>query len=67
MEEVNTEIIPFTGDTIAGLKSMDYNNYPVVYILHNNSKKLKAYIGETVQIRNRLNSHRNDKRKKIFG
>lgn len=63
MEEVNTEIIPFKRETIKELKSMDYNNYPVVYILHNNSKKLKAYIGETVQIRNRLNNHWKDKKK----
>src|SRR5699024_7872593 len=63
MEQVNTEIIPFNKGTIKDLKSMDYNNYPVVYILHNNSKKLKAYIGETVQIRNRLNNHFKDKSK----
>lgn len=62
MEELKTEIIPFTKDRITGLKSMDYNNYPVVYILHSNRKKLKAYIGETVQIRNRLNSHWKDKK-----
>src|SRR5699024_1248480 len=63
MKEVNTEIITSKRETIKELKSMDYNNYPVVYILHNNSKKLKAYIGETVQIRNRLNNHWKDKKK----
>lgn len=66
MEEVNTEIIPFTKDKILELKSMDYNNYPVVYILHNESKKPRAYIGETVHIRNRLNSHRSDDTKKML-
>ena len=65
MRKVKTEILPFTKDRITELKSMDYNNYPVVYILHNESKKLKAYIGETVQIRNRLNSHWKDKNKKM--
>ena len=52
MGKLNTEVIPFTKDRITELKSMDYNNYPVLYILHSNSKKLKAYIGGTVQIRN---------------
>lgn len=66
MEQVNTEIIPFTKDKISELKSMDYNNYPVIYILHNNSKKPRAYIGETVQIRNRLNNHKSDKAKKML-
>ena len=62
MEEKNVEIstYEFKRTSISDLSSAKFNNYPVVYILHNDKKKSSAYIGETVQIRNRLNSHIKD-------
>ena len=62
MEEKNVEIstYQFNKTSISDLSSAKFNNYPVVYILHNDKKKSSAYIGETVQIRNRLNSHIKD-------
>lgn len=62
MEEKNVEIstYEFNKNSISDLSSAKFNNYPVVYILHNDKKKSSAYIGETVQIRNRLNSHIKD-------
>lgn len=62
MEEKNVEIstYEFNKNSISDLSSTKFNNYPVVYILHNDKKKSSAYIGETVQIRNRLNSHIKD-------
>ena len=62
MEEKNVEIstYEFKKTSISDLNSAKFNNYPVVYILHNDKKKSSAYIGETVQIRNRLNSHIKD-------
>lgn len=66
MEEKNVEIstYQFNKNSISELSSAKFNNYPVVYILHNDKNKARAYIGETVQIRNRLNSHIKDKAKK---
>lgn len=62
MEDKNVEIstYEFNKNSISDLSSAKFNNYPVVYILHNDKKKSSAYIGETVQIRNRLNSHIKD-------
>lgn len=62
MEEKKIEIstYEFSKNSISDLSSAKFNNYPVVYILHNDKKKSSAYIGETVQIRNRLNSHIKD-------
>ncbi len=62
MEEKNIELSTylFNKEDISKLSSAKFNNYPVVYILHNDKKKSSAYIGETVQIRNRLNSHIKD-------
>ena len=62
MEEKNVEIstYEFSKNSISDLSSAKFNNYPVVYILHNDKKRSSAYIGETVQIRNRLNSHIKD-------
>ena len=62
MKEIDVEIssFQFNRNSISGLSSAAFNNYPVVYILHNNQKKASAYIGETVQIRNRLYSHSKD-------
>lgn len=57
------EMIPFTDKYVATLKHKPYRNYPIVYILHNHGKK-SAYIGESVQIRNRLNNHLKDNKKK---
>src|SRR5699024_686390 len=65
MEEKNVEIstYQFNKNSISKLSSAKFNNYPVVYILHNDKNKARAYIGETVQIRNRLNNHIKDKAK----
>ncbi|WP_411842836.1 GIY-YIG nuclease family protein [Salinicoccus sp. HZC-1] len=54
----------FDRESINTLKSMDYNNYPIVYILHDNKKKKSAYIGQTVQMRNRMKAHLKDEKKK---
>ncbi|WP_271400965.1 DUF2075 domain-containing protein [Salinicoccus roseus] len=60
--EINT--LSFDNESINTLKSMDYNNYPIVYILHDNKKKKSAYIGQTVQMRNRMKAHLKDEKKK---
>ena len=64
MEGLKLETLPFNEMNIAKLKSMDCNNYPIVYILHDNKKKKSAYIGQTVQMRNRMRAHLKDEKKK---
>ncbi|WP_342387891.1 DUF2075 domain-containing protein [Salinicoccus bachuensis] len=64
MNELNLEYISLNKREIDVLKSMDYNNYPIVYILHSNKKKKSVYIGQTVQMRNRMKAHLKDEKKK---
>ncbi|MDB0580783.1 DUF2075 domain-containing protein [Salinicoccus roseus] len=64
MKGLKINTLSFDNESINTLKSMDYNNYPIVYILHDNKKKKSAYIGQTVQMRNRMKAHLKDEKKK---
>ncbi|MHC0551876.1 DUF2075 domain-containing protein [Salinicoccus sp. CNSTN-B1] len=64
MKGLELKSFPFDNKSVDTLKSMDYNNYPIVYILHNNDKKKHVYIGQTVQMRRRMKAHLKDKKKK---
>lgn len=44
MEGLELSNLAFNKTSIDQLKGMDYNNFPIVYILHNKGKK-SAYIG----------------------
>lgn len=63
MNKVNIERFDFNRHQIAALKYNNYNHFPLVYILHHNARRT-AYIGESSQIRNRLNTHLRDRQKK---
>lgn len=63
MSEVSIDKIHFNRDEILNLKYKSYNNFPLIYILHHQGKRT-AYIGESFQIRNRLNTHLRDDLKK---
>lgn len=62
MSDLNIERITFNKAEISKLKDKPYHNYPLVYIMHHNHKRT-AYIGESAQIRNRLNTHLRDQLK----
>ncbi len=62
-ETIKLTHVPFNAGSLGALKKLDFNDYPVVYILHKNNSKPTAYIGESVQIRNRLGNHLNDPEK----
>lgn len=64
MKPLKIEQLDFIKQEVELLSSADYKNFPIVYILHGGkSKKKKAYIGQSVQVRNRLNNHLSDKQK----
>ena len=65
MEALTIEQFNFNKDEVSLLSSTRYKNFPIVYILHNKKlSKPKAYIGQSVQVRNRLNNHLSDKEKR---
>jgi uncharacterized protein len=49
MNQLTVEKKDFNLDHINQVKTVNLNNYPIVYILYNNKKKPSAYIGQTVQ------------------
>lgn len=56
----------FNNKNLSKIKTKYIEQYPVVYVIYNNKKKPEAYIGETVQIKRRMNEHlKNTKRKKL--
>src|SRR5699024_4420325 len=59
MEGLEIKNLPFNKKNIDQIKGMDYNNFPIVYILHNAGKR-NAYIGQSVQMKNRMQSHLKD-------
>ena len=63
MEGLELSSLSFNKESINQLKGMDYNNFPIVYILHNKGKK-SAYIGQSVQMKNRMKAHLKDPKKK---
>lgn len=66
MEELQIHNFNFQKHDINSLSAAAFKNYPIVYILHNNRSKPKAYIGQSVQVRNRLNNHLADKEKSVM-
>lgn len=62
-ETIRLNYLPFNMNAIEKIKELGFNDYPVVYILHKHKAKPTAYIGESVQIRNRLRNHLNDQEK----
>lgn len=63
MEGLELSSLSFNKTSINQLKGMDYDNFPIVYILHNKGKK-SAYIGQSVQMKNRMKAHLKDPKKK---
>ena len=61
--EIKLTHIPFEKDTMKSMPTIAFNNFPVVYILHNDLGRPTAYIGESVHIRNRLRNHITDSEK----
>ena len=64
MSELVFEKRDFTRDSNYNLKTVQLNNYPIVYILYNEKKRPSAYIGQTVQATRRLKNHLEDNRRK---
>lgn len=64
LEEVGLTHLQFNRESINEIGTLKFNEFPVVYILHKHAKTPKAYIGESVQIRNRLRNHIADKQKR---
>lgn len=64
MSELVFEKRDFTRDSNYNLKTVQLNNYPIVYILYNDKKRPSAYIGQTVQATRRLKNHLEDNRRK---
>ena len=63
-DSIRLNHLKFDMKAINNIRDRAFNDYPVVYILHRNQSKPIAYIGESVQIRNRLRNHLNDSEKK---
>ncbi|CAG9622914.1 DUF2075 domain-containing protein [Sutcliffiella rhizosphaerae] len=64
MSELVFEKRDFRRDSNYNLKTVQLNNYPIVYILYNEKKRPSAYIGQTVQATRRLKNHLEDNRRK---
>ncbi|WP_414047649.1 DUF2075 domain-containing protein [Macrococcus equi] len=66
MENLKIEYLEFNKASLDAIKSPVIDAYPIVYILNNNSNKPKAYIGQTVQAKSRMNAHlKNPERKSL--
>lgn len=69
MNEILIEHTKFNYEDIKEVESVFINNYPIVYILYNQSKnksRPKAYIGQTVQALRRMKQHlENQNRKQL--
>lgn len=57
-------ITKFEKEPIQEINSAYFNNYPIVYILYNESKKPAAYIGQTVHLQRRMKQHLSDTQRK---
>ncbi|MDQ0221435.1 DUF2075 domain-containing protein [Peribacillus cavernae] len=64
MNELLVEKKKFTRSSEYTVKTVQLDNYPIVYILFNDKKSPSAYIGQTVQAARRLKNHLEDKRRK---
>ncbi len=64
MSELVFEKRDFRRDSNYNLKTVQLNNYPIVYILYNEKKRPSAYIGQAVQATRRLKNHLEDNRRK---
>ncbi|WP_260447321.1 GIY-YIG nuclease family protein [Listeria newyorkensis] len=58
------QITKFEKEPIQEIDSAYFNNYPIVYILYNESKKPAAYIGQTVHLQRRMKQHLSDTQRK---
>ncbi|WP_349408974.1 DUF2075 domain-containing protein [Pseudalkalibacillus sp. SCS-8] len=66
MNELVFEMRDFSPKPEFTEKTVQLNNYPIVYILYNKKKRPSAYIGQTVQATRRLKNHLdNNKRKNL--
>lgn len=63
MSTLQIETMPFTQSSIDSLYEKSYSDYPIVYFLNNNTM---VYIGETVAVRNRMKSHKNNPERKTL-
>lgn len=56
----------FDSSELLSIKSKFLDQYPIIYILYNEKKKPQVYIGQTVQVNNRMRDHlSNSKRKNL--
>jgi hypothetical protein len=56
----------FNQQELLSVKSKYIDQYPIIYILYNDTKRPQVYIGQTVQVNNRMRNHlKNSKRKKL--
>ncbi|WP_430535885.1 DUF2075 domain-containing protein [Listeria rocourtiae] len=60
------QIKKFKKEPIQEIDAAYFNNYPIVYILYNDSKKPSAYIGQTINMQRRMKQHLADKKRKML-
>lgn len=58
------QIKKFEKEPIQEIDSAYFNNYPIVYILYNDTKRPAAYIGQTVHLQRRMKQHLSDTKRK---
>lgn len=66
MSNIIIEHHVFDKNKLPKIESVYLNNYPIVYIIHNqyeSKRRSKAYIGQTVQAQRRIQAHLEDKRR----
>lgn len=66
MSNIIIEHHAFDKNNLPKIESVYLNNYPIVYIIHNqceSKRRSKAYIGQTVQAQRRIQAHLEDKRR----
>lgn len=56
----------FNQQELLNVKSKYINQYPIIYMLYNNTKRPQVYIGQTIQMNIRMRDHlKKPKRKKL--
>ncbi|ULG71498.1 DUF2075 domain-containing protein [Macrococcus brunensis] len=66
MGELKIEVVDFNKNALKQINDPLLDRYPIVYILNDSEPKPTAYIGQTVQVKNRMANHlKNPERKKL--
>ncbi|WP_338088550.1 DUF2075 domain-containing protein [Macrococcus brunensis] len=66
MNELKIMSLDFNESSVRTIGEQYIDSYPIVYILNNDSAKPSAYIGQTVQVRNRMKNHLKDNKRKVL-